>query len=168
VHVRGVSGNWRVLVYFPSKKEVAVFFIGRHDEKRGQDVYTDMAERLGLPRSAGVRGRDRLDCCTDEGCRRRSTRCLNGSNCLPTATAEEARARCAPVVRLLVRFPAVWCGSCLPLTALPINEESACNEAPSRFLAEGEGFEPSMDEKTPITVFETAAFNHSATPPSGA
>jgi hypothetical protein len=30
---------------------------------------------------------------------------------------------------------------------------------------EGEGFEPSMDEKTPITVFETAAFNRSATPP---
>lgn len=67
MHVRGVSGNWRVLVYFPSKQEVAVFFIGRHDKKRGQDVYTDMAERLGLPRSAGVRGRDRPDCCTDEG-----------------------------------------------------------------------------------------------------
>ena len=32
-------------------------------------------------------------------------------------------------------------------------------------VAEGEGFEPSMDEKTPITVFETAAFNRSATPP---
>jgi hypothetical protein len=32
-------------------------------------------------------------------------------------------------------------------------------------LTEGEGFEPSMDEKTPITVFETAAFNRSATPP---
>ena len=27
----------------------------------------------------------------------------------------------------------------------------------SRSLAEGEGFEPSMDEKTPITVCETAA-----------
>ena len=34
-------------------------------------------------------------------------------------------------------------------------------------IAEGEGFEPSMDEKTPITVFETTAFNHSATPPDG-
>ena len=31
-------------------------------------------------------------------------------------------------------------------------------------LAEGEGFEPSMDCK-PILVFETSAFNHSATPP---
>ena len=35
-------------------------------------------------------------------------------------------------------------------------------------ITEGEGFEPSMDEKTPITVFETAAFNHSATPPDDA
>ncbi len=35
----------------------------------------------------------------------------------------------------------------------------------SALSAEGEGFEPSIDEKTPITVFETAAFNHSATPP---
>lgn len=67
IHVRSVSGNWRVLVYFPSKREVAVFFIGRHDEKRGEDVYRDIADRLGLPRSAGVRGRKRPDCCTGEG-----------------------------------------------------------------------------------------------------
>ena len=31
--------------------------------------------------------------------------------------------------------------------------------------AEGEGFEPSTGRKPPVTVFETAAFNHSATPP---
>ena len=75
------------------------------------------------------------------------------------------RARCAPVVRPFVRSPAVSSESGLPLTALPINEESTCDEALSRLSAEGEGFEPSMDEKTPITVFETAAFNRSATPP---
>lgn len=44
-----------------------MFFIGRHDEKRGQDVYGDMADRLGLPRAAGLRGRKRPDCCTGEG-----------------------------------------------------------------------------------------------------
>jgi len=44
-----------------------VFFIGRHDEKRSHDVYTDMADRLGLPRSAGTRRRRRPDCCTGEG-----------------------------------------------------------------------------------------------------
>jgi len=31
-------------------------------------------------------------------------------------------------------------------------------------LAEGEGFEPSVDRR-PTTVFETAPFNHSGTPP---
>lgn len=35
------------------------------------------------------------------------------------------------------------------------------------WLAEGEGFEPSMDRR-PILVFETSAFNHSATPPTAA
>src|SRR5205807_7150599 len=30
---------------------------------------------------------------------------------------------------------------------------------------EGEGFEPSSEDETPETVFETAAFNRSATPP---
>jgi hypothetical protein len=34
--------------------------------------------------------------------------------------------------------------------------ESSLLPGLSRLLAEGEGFEPSMDEKTPITVFETA------------
>ena len=67
VHVRGVSGHWRVLVYFPNEQEVAVFFIGRHDEKRGRDVYGDMAARLGLPRTAGTGRRKRPNCCTGEG-----------------------------------------------------------------------------------------------------
>jgi hypothetical protein len=35
-------------------------------------------------------------------------------------------------------------------------------------MTEGEGFEPSSEEFTPETVFETAAFNRSATPPEGA
>ena len=35
-------------------------------------------------------------------------------------------------------------------------------------LTEGEGFEPSSEEFTPETVFETAAFNRSATPPGDA
>jgi hypothetical protein len=63
VRVTRVTGSWRVLVYFPAEWEVAVFFIGRHDEKRGQDVYNAMAERLRLPRSTGIRGRKRPSCC---------------------------------------------------------------------------------------------------------
>ncbi len=42
---------------------------------------------------------------------------------------------------------------------------SAHSKAGTSQETEGEGFEPSMEEKTPITVFETAAFNRSATPP---
>ena len=38
----------------------------------------------------------------------------------------QVRAHCAPVVRLFLLFPAVSCGRPIPLTALPINEESAC------------------------------------------
>jgi hypothetical protein len=38
------------------------------------------------------------------------------------------------------------------------------NRSP-RDWTEGEGFEPSSEEFTPETVFETAAFNRSATPP---
>jgi hypothetical protein len=37
--------------------------------------------------------------------------------------------------------------------------ESSLLPGLSRLLAEGEGFEPSMDEKTPITVFETSTWS---------
>jgi hypothetical protein len=49
--------------------------------------------------------------------------------------------------------------------AIPLNGKSARYRTLFETPTEGEGFEPSSEEKSPETVFETAAFNHSATPP---
>lgn len=65
MHLKKVSGQWRVLVFFPTDTEVAVFFIGQHDRRKAKDVYDDMATRLRIERAPGARHRS--DCCTDEG-----------------------------------------------------------------------------------------------------
>jgi hypothetical protein len=52
-----------------------------------------------------------------------------------------------------------------PLTLPPHWRRRVSAAVPVEQTAEREGFEPSIDEKTPITFFETAAFNRSATSP---
>ena len=57
----------------------------------------------------------------------------------------------------------------------PLSQRLSCPRCPETSVrhvlrhhkTEGEGFEPSSEEISPITVFETAAFNRSATPPGG-
>ncbi len=64
--IRKVTGNWRVIFGFPKKDEIAITQVGRHDPKRGLDVYREQYGSLGLiDPPAG--SRTKPPCCLDDG-----------------------------------------------------------------------------------------------------
>jgi hypothetical protein len=65
-HLRRVTGNWRVIFGFSAKDEIAILRIGRHDQRKGRNVYEDMYGALGLPAPPKGR-RQKPPCCGDEG-----------------------------------------------------------------------------------------------------
>lgn len=65
VHVDGIRGGWRVVVAFPEPDAVVVLYVGRHDPRRGLDLYRELYEVVGIAVPAGPRTRP--PCCDEAG-----------------------------------------------------------------------------------------------------
>ncbi|MDP9385534.1 MAG: hypothetical protein M3P50_09925 [Actinomycetota bacterium] len=65
-HLKRVTGNWRVIFGFAAEYEIAILRIGRHDERRGRDVYEEIYGALGLGAPPGG-PRTKPPCCDEEG-----------------------------------------------------------------------------------------------------
>lgn len=65
-HLKRIGGNWRVIFGFPSADEIAMVSIGRHDDRKGRDVYADLYGAIGLPAAPKGR-RTKPPCCDEEG-----------------------------------------------------------------------------------------------------
>jgi hypothetical protein len=65
IHLAG-AGQWRVLVGFPSPREVAVLMVGRHNERSTLNVYRRLYRDLGIADPPGG-NRDKPPCCDEDG-----------------------------------------------------------------------------------------------------
>ncbi|TMC07372.1 MAG: hypothetical protein E6J41_16300 [Chloroflexi bacterium] len=65
IHLTG-AGQWRVLVGFPSAREVAVLMVGRHDERSVLNIYRRLYRSLGIA-DPPAGERDEPPCCEEDG-----------------------------------------------------------------------------------------------------
>ncbi len=65
-HLRGVTGNWRVIFGFPEPDKIAILQIGRHDHRRALNIYDDLYGSLGMEAPPGGR-RTKPPCCDEKG-----------------------------------------------------------------------------------------------------
>jgi hypothetical protein len=62
-HLKGITGNWRVLIGFPRPTEVTILDVDQHSQRRGRNIYRRLYATLGIPEPTGPRTKPK--CCVD-------------------------------------------------------------------------------------------------------
>jgi hypothetical protein len=62
-HLRGLSGQWRLLIGFPAASEVAILDVDRHDRRHARNIYQKWYDLLSMDEP--TEERTKPPCCKD-------------------------------------------------------------------------------------------------------